>query len=427
MNETCLNFTYAQKRITKYRYSAIESICNLLMFVFFIQRASAILNVGGALYYIVPIALAIVSLIGVKGGILTAFKKCKIYIVWVLTFTSFCLISYFWSFETDGANNSFFIMNYVFMIPVCLYLTDKKRVFGFLRSIFFAILFIELYSVTFGGLKLNLFENALRLNSENFNANTLAILSVISVFIVCMNRTTDKPLLAVLKALIILFDLVFVFLSGSRKGFLMLLVGFLIFLVFRKQNGKFIRFVFYLGIIAVCVVLLFQIPFFYNIVGIRIMSTFNQLLYGAGDNSSFERISMINYGLQWFSEKPIFGWGIDTFKFKYEAVSRFGFFTYSHNNYVEILYGLGILGFILYYSIYIEILIKIRKQAKQIRSSNLLMFSLLFMVTVLISEIALVTYSSRWLQLLLLLVFSVTNFTESEQRGADTCQRLQQF
>jgi len=52
---------------------------------------------------------------------------------------------------------------------------------------------------------------------------------------------------------------------------------------------------------------------------------------------------MIQEGLRGWLKSPIFGHGIDSFRY----FSQYG--TYSHNNYVELLYSTGIIGTSVYY------------------------------------------------------------------------------
>ena len=80
----------------------------------------------------------------------------------------------------------------------------------------------------------------------------------------------------------------------------------------------------------------------------RFNESINALLGQAGgDSSTLSRVSFIETGWRLFKQKVFIGHGVDNFKY----VS--GFWVYSHNNFIEILVGLGIVGFVLYYSIYL--------------------------------------------------------------------------
>ena len=401
----------------KYKSNFIEFFFNILLFVFFIQRASSFLDVGGFLYYAVPLAMSIISFSNINKWMSKSVKSNRRYALWIIVFTSFCFLSYLWSNEYDGANSSFFIMNYVFMVPISMFLDSKKRVMTALKTIFLAILFIELYALTFGGLRLSFFENSLRLSNSNFNGNTMAILAIFAIFIAFINDTKTKKNYTIVIYAIVFVNLIIIFLSGSKKGLLMLFAGLLLFLTFRKKDNRLLRFCLILVLLVFAFAIFMNVSIFYNLIGIRVELFLKQLLYGSGDSSSYERISMISYGLAWFAQKPIFGWGIDTFKFNYVVVSKFSFFTYSHNNYVELLFGVGLVGTAIYYMLYFDIFRTLRINSKAICKNKELMFSLLFIATLLISEVALVTYSSRWVQIMLLLVYLlIKNVRENEDK-----------
>lgn len=77
------------------------------------------------------------------------------------------------------------------------------------------------------------------------------------------------------------------------------------------------------------------------------------------DNVSYKtdemRKLMISRGLEAFVEKPLFGHGT--------GYSYVLFGTYSHNNLVELLMNYGLVGFCLYYGLYLVLIVKLLKQA----------------------------------------------------------------
>ena len=67
------------------------------------------------------------------------------------------------------------------------------------------------------------------------------------------------------------------------------------------------------------------------------------------DASTNTRINMIKYGFEMFKSNPILGVGIGNYA--YYGYHIYGLFAevYSHNNYIEMLSNIGIVGFISYY------------------------------------------------------------------------------
>jgi O-antigen ligase len=65
------------------------------------------------------------------------------------------------------------------------------------------------------------------------------------------------------------------------------------------------------------------------------------------DISTASRLFYIIDGLEKILQRPLFGYGIGSFRYNYSL--------YSHNNYIEVAYSLGIIGLLIYYNIYFNI------------------------------------------------------------------------
>ena len=96
----------------------------------------------------------------------------------------------------------------------------------------------------------------------------------------------------------------------------------------------------------------------------------------------------------------------------------YGVHTYSHNNYIEIMVNLGMMGFILYYSYYIFLIRKL--WLKKNNASNLRNFFLAFMISLFVFELGAVTYNMNLIQVVISLAngFLVCKEVKSEKNGA---------
>jgi len=113
-------------------------------------------------------------------------------------------------------------------------------------------------------------------------------------------------------------------------------------------------------------------------------------LDGSGyDNgsSSTERIEYINIGLEGFKKSPIWGHGWDSFRY-------FNGGMYSHNNFIELLFSLGIIGLIVYYAIHLSII----KKLLLYKADRLTLIFVLIIVTM---DVGLVSYSFKGTMLML--------------------------
>ncbi|MDQ0883019.1 O-antigen ligase [Peribacillus sp. V2I11] len=161
------------------------------------------------------------------------------------------------------------------------------------------------------------------------------------------NRSFYKQLIFLLIISLIFTAMIF---TGSRKVLIYCLIVFLL-QTFFKSKRKFIWATIVVVAIYICVINI-EVLYFYIGHKIDIFGSGNKASLYA--NSDAIRSSLILGGFQLFSNN-IFGVGLG-------GVAR-ELGNYAHNNFIEILTSLGIIGFIVYYSIYIYPLIKLRKIA----------------------------------------------------------------
>lgn len=104
------------------------------------------------------------------------------------------------------------------------------------------------------------------------------------------------------------------------------------------------------------------------------------------------RFNMITYGWNMFKEAPIIGYGPGAFK----EIAGFG--KYSHNNYIELLFNLGIIGFCLFYGYLYKLFYHLMRQIK--RGEPLCMFFIIYLSTRLVSDIGNVSYYDKLLYII---------------------------
>ena len=84
---------------------------------------------------------------------------------------------------------------------------------------------------------------------------------------------------------------------------------------------------------------------------------FDILTNNTDGTEDISRVMLIWYGWNWFLEHPVFGVGVNNFRALSNLVPLFaGKNFYAHNNYIEMLVGCGLVGFILYYSAHFYLL-----------------------------------------------------------------------
>lgn len=169
--------------------------------------------------------------------------------------------------------------------------------------------------------------------TKGFNSKKLAKLFLVLFFAACILLSgTRKILIGVL-----LFTLSYIILKNKKNAF--------------KMMKKLIPIFILLIISYFCIM---KIDVFYNILGKRIETALS-FINGTGiDASMRDRNAMIDYGIELFEKHPIIGNGSNIFHHEFNIY--YGQDLYSHNNFVEILCNLGLVGFILYYLNYVFII-----------------------------------------------------------------------
>ncbi|TYC51814.1 O-antigen ligase domain-containing protein [Zoogloea oleivorans] len=184
--------------------------------------------------------------------------------------------------------------------------------------------------------------------------------------------------------------------SGSKKSILLMLPPLVMMglFFFRKEDGKSesggggvknLGFILFL-VVSVVVGANFSTD------EIEVFSRFESFFSGS-DESTDERRLLVLIAPSLIVDAPMFGHGLD----QYAIVSGVGF--YSHNNYVEALVNTGVVGFFLYYFVFLDKLNQLRRQRSGI------FLSLLCIVLFVSLDVTGVTYGDRGSQIMLMAFF----------------------
>ena len=173
---------------------------------------------------------------------------------------------------------------------------------------------------------------------------------------------------------------------GTKKGILIfaIIVGVIVICNSKNPLQLFGRTIFVLLLACAGYYAIMNVDVLYNAIGYRVEAMVLGISGGKADNSTAMRMVFISAAWKEFLKHPILGIGLDGFRYinPYE-------FTYSHNNYVELLSELGVVGCFLYYSIWI----KLTKNSIQIGKIGVNVLTLVS--TVFITDIASVAYSNE--------------------------------
>ena len=181
-----------------------------------------------------------------------------------------------------------------------------------------------------------------RLGSEFGNLNDIGL--VFSYCgILCFFLSFFKKKIAWVYLILYFLFLGFVFLTGSRAALLSFFTSSFVFLMFFLRGKKKVLLLIFISILVAASLLILNLPTF-AILKDRLIGAVISLLTGghSGDGSADERFMMIKEGLYLWLQSPIFGHGLEAFRF------ITNFHVYAHASIADILCNLGVFGLLLW-------------------------------------------------------------------------------
>lgn len=217
---------------------------------------------------------------------------------------------------------------------------------------------------------------------------------------------------------VLLIPILFLLLgTGSRRGLFSFIFGGGLLYLF---NGNGIRIV---KNIIVCILVIYML--YITIAQFEIFQSINKRLIAFIDGifgvsamttSDQGRIKMINHGWNMFKESPIIGYGPGAFK----EIAGFGI--YSHNNYIELLFNLGFIGFGLFYGYFCKLFYHL---IKQIKGGNPLgLFFIIYLSVRLVSDIGNVSYYDKLLYIIFGIVATYINIIKNFNNSTDEAPEM---
>ncbi len=324
------------------------------------------------------------------------------YIFWYIAFGILGAISFFYALNVSYVLDSLYVLMVTLVVSFSFiqFAQDYSKIIRILAFCAYLPVLLIIYLIVTG----NIFITSERLGETLFgNANNLGMVMMITLCCIFWFMVYGKKKYLITNILLAVSYFLVIALTGGRK-FIFIPFIFLSLVLFLKawQEKKLTSFAYLLLfaiIVFVCVWLIINVPVLYAQIGVRFEGLINFMVGNQADTSTIYRFMMVREGWFWFLENPIIGYGLNNFRVRFSDILPDA--SYAHNNYIEVLFDLGIIGGIIYYSFYIYIiakLIKIRNDPTGLRN-----FFLAFMLALLIFEVGGVTYIQRFIQMLIAL------------------------
>lgn len=292
----------------------------------------------------------------------------------ILTLQLFVFLLYssssmLWAKDNSYSINKVNALLFIFLAMIIINMSYSKHVDidTVLKSIMYGGYLVVLYSFFRYGIKgiVELVSNDLRISNELLNANTIGMCAAYSIIIniyYIIYHGFNKGSLLIAPALIILVA------TQSRKAIMIIIIGVAAIYVLKNFKPKKIG----LSVIKIIIGLIFFIVGLYILSQTKFLSSFidrmsdiKDILNGKGtryDNSAWLRFAYIKLGMRLFRKHPLLGIGVGNANIYTQMY--YGNNHYLHNNYVEILACLGLVGFMIYYSIFAYLLYYFIKNIK---------------------------------------------------------------
>lgn len=355
-------------------------------------------------------------------------KKLKInrIIKWMLVFIAFCVFTMLYSPEKGFLSDSEFYLLIVNFILI-LFLSQYDININDIKKISWADVLSAgvLIFILFARGNLTGFSTSNRFGQDLFgNSNILANLLMKSALyaIWLLVYSENKIIHKMVLTLCLVASYYGMFLSGGRKFIIIPAIFLYILLIFKRDSHGRKHLVKYTGVVIAIVIavyyLIMNVPAFYAVIGERMESLFSFIRTGhsISGKSAEIRATMIEIGFNKWMDSPIWGYGFDSFKYYNRLMT--GHFYYSHNNYIELLYNLGIIGFAIYYWFYWK-LFYVAWKGKNSYTPEIRAFVIGIVFSMLVFEYGAVNYTVTSTQIMLFFAYTLLKEPRYERRYID--------
>lgn len=319
--------------------------------------------------------------------VIKKFKAVNLCVLWYILFFSLFILGILWS----SAKYIFWFSVYVDAIRIAQCLTiilwisnfseKTEDIHKYINIYILAMIYLVLKLIIltpfrlWGTDRLGLYINI----QPTMLGMTLALTSVSAIYLWSIKK---NKLYLILSAI---FTFVCAF-SGSRNGFLVLLIGISLYFILSSKGTKLIKnLVIVVLLIGIVYFLIFNVSILYNSIGYRFE---NFLSENNTEQSSVERKILRESAIQLFQQHPLIGSGTEGFRY-YASVLNLHRVTYSHCNYTEMLANYGIVGFGIYYIFQFIITLNL---IKKFRINTELCYALVIFVIILVGDYGYISY-----------------------------------
>ena len=280
----------------------------------------------------------------------------------LISFNMVCLLSILWAVRTGNATTMAtrtLPLLTLFALILYNYIDSIGDTHVLLNAIYIAGVVLAAYTIYIeGGIAgyMSRLMSGVRVGEEVNNVNTIGLgtgISSIIAFYLTISKKKPWHLLCLILCGFVSLG------TGSNKALLVIVLGCLLVMLFDSYSSgslvSLVRFLLGISLVVGAFLFLLQLPIFETI-NTRFQDLIQAYLGNSqADNSIRTRNALVVAGLAQFFEAPLLGIGINNGSVV--AMQTVGHDYYLHNNYVELLVDVGIIGTALFYALPIASLI----------------------------------------------------------------------
>lgn len=333
-------------------------------------------------------------------------------------FLLFSGASLLWTITPDGTMKLLRVLIKVFLICVVAasYYNTSNRIERSMKAIYCSLIIVVGY-ITIMTPVSNWTSEAL---GKEFGIDTVryavraAFCAVLGLYY--YTKTKKKIHLAVCFSMLLLS-----LITAKRTGIVFFAIAALIYYFVLQPNiNKRLKTIIIIAIIGlIALQMIDSVPILSETIGKRMLD-FTSTFFGGQmvDASTIQRMKLMGYAIELFQRSPIFGNGLNATR-AYLGALNFEHVTYAHNNYLEIASGLGIVGIVLYYAMYVYGLLQCRRSLRiERKKQTAFIFALL--VAYLVCDLMQVSYESYYEIVVLAVLVTGAQNADKEVRAEKT-------
>jgi len=364
----------------------------LLAYMTFVYIWNYSIGFSGAIKYGIHFSVAaiffLLAIFKLKCFLMTSFEKI------FLLFIAFCAISIPFALNPSDALSRCETLTIYFIILtlIHIYVVKENKLEWLIFALCFAGIALAIYNFYFYGVGtyLEKLASGKRVGGEIMNVNVIGKFCSFSA-IICFWYATYKNKIWYYAPMILC---TFIALGvGSRKSLSALILGCCMLYLCKGSLRQKLKGVVMVILFLSAFVMILQLPIFERTAQrfegfVAIFSDSDRVQ--DTDHSTYLRTLLIKHGLEDFKDSPLMGVGINNAH--YLGIKYTGYDFYMHNNYVELLVSIGIIGAVIYYLLLFYPLIKLFRPALNHDGTAILLE--VFLVLNLILDVGQVTYAN---------------------------------